>query len=57
MRARAPRSKADTWSDQSGATINALIADGVIAVNISGAPSTYQANVTALEHSLTSTCP
>ena len=47
----------DTWSDQSAATINALIADGVAAVNVSGAPSTYMANVTALEPKLNSTCP
>jgi galactosylceramidase len=49
--------QADTWSDQSATTINSLIADGVIAVNVSGAPSTYQANVTALDPNLTSTCP
>jgi hypothetical protein len=49
--------QADTWSNQSAATLNALIADGVAAVNVSGAPSTYQANVTALEPLLDSTCP
>jgi hypothetical protein len=49
--------QADTWSDQSATTINSLIADGVIAVNVSGAPSTYQANVTTLDPNLTSTCP
>jgi hypothetical protein len=49
--------QADTWSNQSAATINGLIADGVVAVNVSGAPSTYQANVTALEPNLHSTCP
>jgi hypothetical protein len=49
--------QADTWSNQSAATINALIADGVVAVNVSGAPSTYQANVTALQPRLGSTCP
>jgi hypothetical protein len=47
----------DTWSNQSAATINARIAEGVIAVNVSGAPSNYQANVTALEPQLNSTCP
>jgi hypothetical protein len=47
----------DTWSNQSAATINSLIADGVIAVNVSGAPSNYQANVTALEPQLKPTCP
>jgi hypothetical protein len=49
--------QADTWSNQSAATIDALIADGVIAVNVSGAPSTYQGNVTALQPRLGSTCP
>jgi hypothetical protein len=49
--------QADTWSNQSAATINTLIADGVVAVNVSGAPSTYQANVTALQSHLDSTCP
>jgi hypothetical protein len=47
----------DTWSTQSAATLNSLIADGVVAVNVSGAPSNYQANVTALEPQLHSTCP
>jgi hypothetical protein len=47
----------DTWSNQSAATINSLIADGVVAVNVSGAPSNYQANVTALEPQLKPTCP
>jgi hypothetical protein len=47
----------DTWSNQSAATINSLVSDGVIAVNVSGAPSTYQANVTALEPQLHATCP
>jgi hypothetical protein len=49
--------QADTWSNQSAATINALIADGVAAVNVSGPPSTYMSNVTALEPKLNSTCP
>lgn len=49
--------QADTWSNQSAATIDALIADGVVAVNVSGAPATYQANVTALQPKLGSTCP
>jgi hypothetical protein len=47
----------DTWSSQSATTINSLIADGVVAVNVSAAPSDYQTNVTALEPSLSSTCP
>jgi hypothetical protein len=49
--------QADTWSNQSVATIDALIGDGVVAVNVSGAPSTYQANVMALQPKLGSTCP
>jgi hypothetical protein len=47
----------DTWSNQTAATINARIAEGVVAVNVSGPPSNYQANVTALESQLKSTCP
>lgn len=47
----------DTWSNQTASTIDALITDGVIAVNVSGAPSNYQANVTALAPQLASTCP
>jgi hypothetical protein len=47
----------DTWSNQTAATIDARIAEGVIAVNVSGAPSNYQANVTSLETQLPSTCP
>jgi hypothetical protein len=49
--------QADTWSNQSSSTLDALISDGVVAVNVSGAPSTYQANVAALEPTLASTCP
>jgi hypothetical protein len=45
----------DTWSNQSAATLNELIADGVAAVNVSDPPSAYEANVTALK--LDSTCP
>jgi hypothetical protein len=49
--------QSDTWSNQSASTLDALIADGVVAVNVSGPPSTYQANVTALAGKLASTCP
>jgi hypothetical protein len=49
--------QADTWSNQSVSTLNQLIADGIAGVNVSGAPSTYQANVTSLEPKLASTCP
>jgi hypothetical protein len=47
----------DTWSNQSAATIHALIADGVVAVNVSDPPSEYEVNVTALEPQLNPTCP
>jgi hypothetical protein len=47
----------DTWSNQPAATLNQLVAAGVVAVNVSGAPSNYQANVTALQPQLASTCP
>ena len=48
---------ADTWSNQTAATINARIAEGVIGINVSGAPSNYQSNVQALAPELSSTCP
>ncbi|MBV9948413.1 MAG: hypothetical protein JOZ69_16295 [Myxococcales bacterium] len=47
----------DTWSNQSTATINALIADGVVALNANSPPSGYQGSVTALGAQLSSTCP
>lgn len=47
----------DTWSNQPAATINVRIAEGVIAANVTGAPSNYQANVTALQAQLAPTCP
>jgi hypothetical protein len=48
---------ADTWSNQSAATINARISEGVIGINVSGAPSNYQSNVAGLSSQLNSTCP
>jgi hypothetical protein len=48
---------ADTWSNQSAATLNTLISHGVIGINVSGAPPNYQANVVGLEPQLNSTCP
>jgi len=48
---------ADTWSNQPAATINARISEGVIGINVSGAPSNFQGNVTALAPQLGSTCP
>jgi hypothetical protein len=47
----------DTWSNQPATTINTLITDGVVAVNVSGAPANYQTNVATLEPQLASTCP
>jgi hypothetical protein len=49
--------QSDTWSNQTAATINARIAEGVIGINVSGAPSTYQSNVASLGPHLNSTCP
>ena len=49
--------QSDTWSNQPAATINARIAEGVVAVNVSGAPANYASNVAALEPQLSSTCP
>ncbi len=49
--------QSDTWSGQSAATINSLIADGVVAVNVTDPPSGYQTNVAALASKLNSTCP
>ncbi len=49
--------QSDTWSNQSAKTLNALIANGVIGINVSGAPSDYQANIAALASKLNSTCP
>jgi hypothetical protein len=49
--------QADSWSDQSAATLNARIADGVFAVNVTSPPadSTFQSRINALG-SLSSTC-
>ena len=49
--------QSDTWSNQTPAALNALISSGVVAVNVSGPPPTYQANVAALTPHLNSTCP
>ena len=49
--------QSDTWSNQSPAALNALISSGVVAVNVSGPPPSYQANVSALAPQLSSTCP
>lgn len=47
----------DTWSTQTAATINALIANGVVGLNSQTVPANYQASVTALEPQLSSACP
>jgi len=47
----------DTWSNQPAATINARISEGVIGINVSGAPSNYQSNVAALAPQLKTICP
>jgi len=49
--------EADTWSNQPAATINARIAEGVIGINVSGPPSSYQSNVASLSSQLKSICP
>jgi hypothetical protein len=49
--------QSDTWSNQPATVINARIADGVIGINVSGPPSTYQSNVASLAPHLNSTCP
>ncbi len=46
----------DTWSNQTAATINARIAEGVIGVNVSGSAPNYQSNVQTLAPQLSSTC-
>jgi hypothetical protein len=55
----------DTWTNQSAATINALIANGVVALNTQSetgtapvpAAATFQGNITALQSQLRSVCP
>ena len=49
--------QSDTWSNQSATTLDALIANGVVAVNVSGAPPNYAANVMAIEPHIGPTCP
>jgi hypothetical protein len=47
----------DTWSNASAATINSLIASGVVALNSNSPPGGYTTAVSALEPQLSSTCP
>ncbi len=49
-------SMGDTWSNTSAATINARIANGVIAANVTTVPSNYSSAVGSLEPSLTKVC-
>jgi hypothetical protein len=46
----------DTWSNSPAATINARIADGVIAANVVTVPSGYSSTISSLEPSLSATC-
>jgi hypothetical protein len=46
----------DTWSNSPASTINARIADGVIAANVVTIPSNYSSVVMSLEPSLNATC-
>jgi len=48
---------ADTWSTAPLDTLNARIADGVVAVNVNPMPSTYQTSIGSLAPQLKSTCP
>ena len=46
----------DTWSNSPAATINARIADGVIAANVTAVPSNYSSAISTLAPSLTKVC-
>jgi hypothetical protein len=46
----------DSWSNADAATLNARIADGVIAVNVTMPPQNYQSAVAALAPMLDATC-
>jgi hypothetical protein len=46
----------DSWSSADAATLNARIADGVIAANVTMAPPSYQSAVTALAPQLDAVC-
>ena len=48
---------ADTWSTAPLDTLNARIADGVVAVNVNPMPSSYQTSIATLGPKLKSTCP
>ena len=46
----------DSWSNTTAATLNARIANGVIAANVTTVPSNYSSAVGSLEPSLTMVC-
>jgi hypothetical protein len=46
----------DSWSNTTAATINARIADGVIAANVTTVPSNYSSAVSSLAPSLSMVC-
>jgi len=46
----------DSWSNTTAATINARIADGVIAANVTTVPANYSSAVGSLESSLSMVC-
>ncbi|HEY4394052.1 MAG TPA: hypothetical protein VGP64_08320 [Polyangia bacterium] len=46
----------DTWSDSPASTINARIADGVIAADVTTPPSNYSSAVNSLKSSLSMVC-
>jgi len=48
---------ADTWSTAPLSTLNARIADGVVAVNVNPMPSSYQTSIATLGPQLKTTCP
>ncbi len=48
---------ADTWSTAPLETLNARIADGVVAVNVNPMPVSYQASIDNLAPELSKTCP
>jgi hypothetical protein len=48
---------ADTWSTAPLDTLDARIADGVVAVNVNPMPGGYQSSIATLAPKLTSTCP
>jgi hypothetical protein len=47
----------NSWSNTTVANLNARISEGVVAVNVSTAPSNYQSAISTLQPSLSRTCP